>query len=90
MPDLPVLTPIKGVVLSPPPRDLRASIDRSVKALVADLPAQKRGALVTVVTTAGVNLAVLARVNDVWAVKAYVGKTWGGPIEGAGEVTASW
>lgn len=84
------MDPIKGVVMAPPPPGLLASLDTQVKRLVADLPADKHGAVVTVVTTAGVNVAVMGRLNHTWEVKGWIGKTWGGPVEGAGEVTASW
>ena len=79
-----------GVALTPPPPGIRASLDKQIALLIAELPAEKKGAVVTLVTTTGVNLAVIARVNKLWTVKAWVGKSWGGPVDGAGEVAASW
>lgn len=84
MPDVP------GVQFNAPPEklipDLRASIDRAM----ATLDPGTRGAFVTVATTAGVNAALVTKAGDHVQVAAWVGKTWGGPIEGGTTVKVSW
>jgi hypothetical protein len=81
---------MSGVVMTSPPPGLVASLDRQVKLLVGELPADKRGAIVTVATTTGMNVAVVARVADGWQVQAFVGKQWGETVEGGGSIVKSW
>jgi hypothetical protein len=66
-----------GVQLNQPPSAFRASIDAKAREAIGALPDGANGALVSVATDAGWNVAVLARVGDRIDVAGYIGKTWG-------------
>lgn len=72
-----------GVVMNPPPHQFIDAVNQSITEFVnATLRPGDRGGIVAVGTTKGVNLAVVQRVGSGGEIVAYVGKTWGEPIEG--------
>jgi len=79
-----------GVAFTQPPDHLIPDISASIAKAVAALPQGKSGALVGVATNAGVNAAVVAKVNDVWTIQAFIGKTWKGPVTGGAQILATW
>lgn len=86
----PPVEPFKGVATVPPPASLLDAMTKQVKDAVATLPQGSRGALVSVATTAGVNLAVVSKVGTHTEVTAWVGKTWGQPVSSGAAVRVSW
>jgi len=79
-----------GVVFNQPPDHLIPDISASIQRAVAALPQGKSGAIVGVATDAGVNAAVVAKLNETWTVQAWVGKTWGGSVTGGAQILATW
>lgn len=80
-----------GVAFNAPPPHLIPDLQHSIATALQTLPPDKRGALVGIVTETGVNAAIVARVNDVWAVQAWVGKSWGEKhVEAGAQIRASW
>ena len=79
-----------GVLMTTPPArlipDLRASMDRALAALSDNTGT----AVVGLVTERGVNAAVVARGANGWRVETWIGKTWGGPVEGGAFVVKAW
>lgn len=73
-----------------PPDHLIPDITASIGRAVAQLPKDKTVALVGVATEAGGNAAIVAKVNNTWAVQAWVGKTWGGPVSYGAQVMGAW
>jgi hypothetical protein len=68
-----------------------SSLQQAVERAIADsVPEGKHGALVAVMTTDGIRVAVAARINDVWQVKGLLEKQHEGPLTGAAAVTATW
>lgn len=72
----------KGVELNAPPPKYFADISASVDKFAQTLKAGEEGGMVGIATTKGVNIAVVQRINSHSTVVAYIGKTWGEPIEG--------
>jgi hypothetical protein len=72
----------KGVALNPPPPHLFRDISESVDKFAQTLKADEHGGFVGIATTKGMNIAVVQRINQHSTVVAYVGKSWGEPIEG--------
>ena len=72
------------------PTTIAASIRSSVAAVLGDLPADAKGAVVAIATEKGVNLAVAYRGERGLTVGAYIGKEWSRPIEGGVVVTKIW
>jgi hypothetical protein len=60
---------------------LLPSITAAVDKAVAAIPSDKTGALVTIFTPAGANLAIAQRVGDHVKVTAWIGRKWG-PAQG--------
>ena len=56
---------------------LLPSITEAVNKAVAAIPADKKGALVTIFTPAGANLAVAEKIGDHVKVTAWIGRRWG-------------
>ncbi len=77
--------PLPGVQMNTPPAQYITQTTSIIQNAVAQLGADEKGALVWVASrSAGkthVNLALVHRVNDRFAVTGWVGKTWGQPIE---------
>ena len=71
---LPVL---KGVAFTAPPPHLIADASRIINQMTQDLPTGTNGAVVALVTDAGVNAAVVHRLGDHFAVGAWIGKPAG-------------
>lgn len=80
-----------GVVVQPS-YAISDSIKAQVARVLAEVPADKHAAIVTVATMSGVNVAFAYRVNDTLQVAAWVGKSgWaGGPIDGGAVVKATF
>jgi hypothetical protein len=78
----------EGVVTNAPPAGLIAPTHRLISDAVAELGTQK-GIATWILTTTGVNLALVDKVGDHVAVTLWIGKTWGEPLSAglAGEVT---
>jgi len=75
-----------GVAFAQPPDHLIPDITASIARAVATLPKDKTIALVGIATEAGGNAAIVARVNNTWAVQVWVGKTWRRPLTYGAEV----
>lgn len=65
-----------GVAMVTPPEIVLPSVMAAVNKAMAAVPADRSGALVTIFTPKGANLAVAQRVGDHVKVTAWVGKTW--------------
>jgi hypothetical protein len=65
-----------GVAMVVPPEYVLPSITAAVNRAMAAVPADRTGALVTIFTPKGANLALAQRVGDHVKVTAWVGKTW--------------
>jgi hypothetical protein len=85
-----VSEPIKGVAFNAPPMQLVGDIRSSIDQAVAQLPADKRGALVGVATEQGVNAAIVAKLDHGWTVQSWIGKAWGGAVQGGAQVMKAW
>lgn len=85
MPDIP-----KGVAFNAPPTSLMADATAVLDAMSAQLPPDANGAIVAVATDAGWNAAIMHRVDNRWAVGAFVGKNWGSSVTGGGAIRATW
>lgn len=74
--------------------DLRQSIDRETKRLIAEsfaeVPEGKRGALVVIADRHGARAHLAAKLGDEWKVAFAAGTTWEGRIEGKVAVLGSW
>ena len=87
---MPVGTPSAGVVLASP-SVISDSLKRQVDAVLAQVPADKKAALVTVATTKGFNVAFAYRVGDRLKVASWVGKSgWDQPLDAGVSVTATF
>jgi len=80
----------KGVAFNDPPGKLLADALKFVNQGVAKLPHGTNGALVTVVSEAGVNVAVVAKQGTHLQVQGWIGKSWGNAIYGGGAATLVW
>lgn len=68
-----------------------SALQSAVRAAVTDIvPEGKHGALVAVATTAGIKVAVAARVGNGWEVMGVLDKPHDGPLNGAAQVVKSW
>lgn len=65
---------------------LQAAIDKAL----ADLPADKQGALVAHADLTAASLSVVGRVGPHWSVKAGAIYPYGGQLSAEAEVVASW
>jgi hypothetical protein len=79
-----------GVKMIPPPERLIPDLHASMKRAIDTLPPGQRGAIVAVGTERGVNAAVVAKVGDGWQVQSWIGKEWGGAVQGGAAVVKSW
>lgn len=66
----------RGVAMNIPPEYVLPSITAAVNKAAQAIPAGKTGALVTVFTPKGANLAVVHKVGDNITITGWVGKTW--------------
>lgn len=79
-----------GVAVTPPAL-ISGQLKAQVAALLADVPADKHGAIVGVATEAGVNLAFAYRVDNRLQVAAWVGKSgWAAPVSGGVTLKATF
>lgn len=90
LPSIPGVAATQGVIMNAPPAVLLDAITKQVRDAVATLPEGSRGALVGVATTKGINLAVVSKVNQHVDVTAWVGRSWGAPIDGGAAVQVHW
>lgn len=81
---------MKGVVMSSPPLEVYAKTNTMIRDAVASLGENEHGALVWVATTEGVNIAVVHKVNSNMDITAYVGKTWGAPLQAGIAARIHW
>jgi hypothetical protein len=65
-----------GVAMNPPPLTLLPSISAAVAKACESIPKDKHGALVAIGTANGVNLAVVGKIGDDFAVTAWIGRSW--------------
>ena len=84
-----------GVVMLPPPPNLREAVDADILQTAGQLQPGSRGGLVaTVMMFNGkpcANLAVVHRsAGGHVAIGAYIGKAWSQPITGGGTVKLEW
>jgi hypothetical protein len=90
-PDEPApVTPMvyRGVEMQVPPASIMPSISAALAKAVAEIPPDKSGALMGIVTERGVNLAVVHRVGDNFTVSAWIGRSWVGASGSAFECGA--
>jgi len=66
-----------GVAMNVPSAILLPSITAAVNKAAAEIPAGKTGALVTIFTPKGANLAVVQKIGNNVKVTAWIGKEWG-------------
>lgn len=80
-----------GVLMNPPPLEFAKAVNDSIQAFVAStLPPDAKGGIIGVVTTTGVNLAVIQRTGKNSEIVAYVGKKWGAPITAGLQWRQTW
>jgi len=79
-----------GVATMVPPADLLPSITAAITKACTAIPPGRNAALVAVADQRGANVAAVQRVNDHVTVVAWLGKSWGKPLEGGASVMASW
>jgi len=84
------VTLTKGVSFNEPPSGLLAQALDIVNRGIAQLPADANGAIVAVGTDAGVNAAVVGKVNEHFHVVGWIGKNWGSAVYGGGAATLVW
>lgn len=65
-----------GVATNLPPEYVLPSITAAVNKAAASIPAGRTGALVTIFTPKGANLAVVSKVGEHVKVTAWIGKSW--------------
>lgn len=84
--------PEKGVATVEPPEDRLGPIMRAVAQAVAELPKGTNGALVAIANEQGANLAVVSKLpgSEAFAVQAWVGKRWDGPLDYGAAVKVTW
>lgn len=87
-PDAILATP--GVAYAAPPAELLPAITGQISAALASLRPGSTGALVAIVTETGANAAIVAKLPHGWETIAYIGKRWGGPIEGGAAIRREW
>lgn len=67
------------------------SLQRAVESAIANtVPDDKHGALVAVVTTEGIRVAVGARMGAHWQVVGVLEKPHNGPVTGMASVLTTW
>jgi hypothetical protein len=81
---------MSGVLYHAPPDHLILDVQGSIAKAIQQLPPGKRTALVGVATTEGANAAIVAKIDEHWVVQAWIGKTWGDPLNTGAQVMASW
>jgi hypothetical protein len=86
----PSLASKPGVAFTDPPAKLILDVSRHINEVLATLPADTQGAIVAVGTDRGINVAVVHKVNDRFAVSAWIGKDWGSKVTGGAMVRATW
>lgn len=68
-----------GVALNAPPvGPIMAGVNKAISEAVASLPPGKQGGIVAVGNETGVNLAVVQKVGDSFAVTGWIGRSWKG------------
>ena len=70
-----------GVEMRPPPAVYLDQTSSLIADAVQRLGKDERGVITWVVTTKGLNLAVVDKINDHVTVTAWIGRHWGEPIE---------
>lgn len=86
--------PAPSVRFAPPPEHLIPDLQHSINNALSTLRADQRGALILVGTKDGdtvkFNAAIVARIDEHWAVEAWMAKSWGQSVSGGATVQASW
>jgi len=80
----------QGVVFNKPDPFTSLQIHDSVAKFVNTLPPNTRGGLATVATNKGVNAVLFTKINDKVEIDAWIGKTWGEPIEAGVAAKIIW
>lgn len=84
------VAPGVAYTLGPPP-GVAASITKAVQDAIAQVPADRSGAILGVATERGMNLVIAQRVNSHLQVTAWVGKSgWDQPTTGGAAVRVVW
>jgi hypothetical protein len=86
----PNLANVPGVSFTRPPDHLILDVSRVINDALKTLEPYKTLAVVTVITDKGANAALVAKFNDTWSVAGFMGKEWGGKVEGGAYIRASW
>lgn len=79
-----------GVQFTDPPARLILDVSRHINEVLATLPENTQGAVVGIVTDRGINVAVVHKFNDTFAVSTWIGKDWGSKVTGGAMVRATW
>lgn len=80
-----------GAATVAPPLSLLPVLNKQIDEAINSLPADSAGnLLINVETTRGINIAYVQKLNDVWTVTAWFGKSWGGPVHAGATVRAAW
>lgn len=75
----------------PPPANILGTINSQIESALNAMPEGAfANAVLKVETTAGINLAMVAKIDETWTVMAWAGKRWGAPVEGGVAVQAAW
>jgi hypothetical protein len=81
----------RGVAFNEPPAEHLPGLMASIEGAFAHVPADKRGALVTIWTDAGANAALVVRAYEGERinvkVETWIGKSWGTPKPSYGVAT---
>lgn len=80
----------KGVAFNTPPEHLIHDLNASIGAALAELPPDAHGAVIAVATMEGTNAVVVGKLRNDWVTKVWIGKKWGGPIEGGAALMRVW
>lgn len=91
---VPGVPSFKGVALNPPPGPILAQATELVRDAMAQVPPDKKGALVAIATKQGdavnVNLALAVRAGNHVEVVSWLGRSWGEPVAGGAAVRVSF
>jgi len=79
-----------GVSFTEPPAEIFPSVMAAVHEAIGKLSPEARGAMIGVVNTHGANAVVVAKMPHGWAVQAFIGKSWSGPVDYGANVIKEW
>ena len=67
-----------------------AAINAAIERALAEVPADRSGAVVAFADNESAGLAVAARLGDQWSFVGRLDKSWKGPLEGQAQVRFMW